>query len=45
VRWRCRCGADYPVRTERLFPAYQAACTKGRKKDRLIELPLAFPAS
>jgi hypothetical protein len=27
---------------QRGFPAYQAACTKGRKKDRVIELPPSF---
>lgn len=40
VRWRCRRGADYPVRTENLFPAYRAAAANGRKRDRVIELPL-----
>jgi hypothetical protein len=40
VRWQCRCGADYPVRTDSLFPVYQAAARRARKKDRLIELPL-----
>jgi hypothetical protein len=41
VRWKCRCGADYPVRVDNLLPAYQAASIKNRKRDRVVVLPIA----
>jgi hypothetical protein len=37
--WRCRCGAHYPVRIDKLTAAYRAAAAKSSKQDRVIWLP------
>jgi hypothetical protein len=38
VRYRCRCGADWPVRRDRLRRAVRAAVTRDRKH-RVVVIP------
>ena len=39
VRWRCRCGMDFPVRAETLTVAYQNAAAQPDKPRRVVVLP------
>lgn len=38
VRWRCRCGMDFPVRAEKLTIAYQRAASSEPQR-RAVTLP------
>jgi len=38
VRYRCRCGADWPVRRDRLGRAVRAAAAQDRR-DRVVVIP------
>lgn len=39
VRWRCRCGGDYPIRAETLAAAFEVAAAQLVKRDRVVWLP------
>lgn len=39
VRWRCRCGMDYPLRAEKLAAAYAAVAGHKERRQRVIVLP------
>ncbi|MGH3574070.1 MAG: hypothetical protein ACRDUW_19990 [Pseudonocardiaceae bacterium] len=39
ARWRCRCGADYPITRRKLAAAFAAAVTQPACSDRTIWLP------
>ncbi len=42
ARWRCPCGADYPVSGNKLAAAFATAAMRPTKRDRVIRLPVAL---